>query len=131
MTLIHDARRSRHPLGLPAALCSFIPNVGRILPARPAIRLGVAPGPQTPRSVALLYACMQVVESYVLDPIIDRTTICLPPAFTITAHLTMTLLAALLGVTLAGPLAAAGVALVTRLYVQDVLGRRDIRVRSH
>ena len=37
----------------------------------------------------------------------------------------------LLGIALATPLAAAGVVLVTTLYVQDVLGRRDVELPSH
>jgi predicted PurR-regulated permease PerM len=118
-------------LGLLAALLSFIPNLGPILSALPAILLGLAQGPQTALWVAALYAGVQMVESYLLDPIIDRKTIYLAPAFTITAQLIMALFAGLLGVTLATPLAAAVVVLVTMLYVQDVLGRRDIRVRSH
>ena len=118
-------------LGLLAALLSFIPNLGPILSALPAILLALAQGPQTALWVAALYAGVQVIESYVLDPIIDRKTIYLPPAFTVTAQLIMALFAGLLGVTLATPLAAAVVVLVTMLYVQDVLGRRDIRVRSH
>jgi predicted PurR-regulated permease PerM len=117
-------------LGLLAALLSFIPNLGPILSALPAILLGFAQGPQMALWVALLYAGVQMFESYVLDPIIDRKTIYLPPAFTITAQLIMALFAGILGVTLATPLAAAVVVLVTMLYVQDVLGR-DIRVRSH
>lgn len=118
-------------LGLLAALLSFIPNLGPILSALPAVLLGLVQAPSTALWVAGLYAGVQVVETYFLDPIIDRKTIHLPPAFTITAQLVMALVAGLLGVTLATPLAAAVVVLVTMLYVQDVLGRRDVRVRSH
>lgn len=118
-------------LGLLAALLSFIPNLGPILSALPAILLALAQSPRTAFWVAALYVGVQVVESYVLTPIIDRKTIYLPPAFTITAQLVMALFAGLLGVTLATPLAAAVVVLVTMLYVQDVLGRREVRVRSH
>ena len=118
-------------LGLLAALLSFVPNLGPILSALPAILLGFVQSPQTALWVAALYAGVQVVESYVLDPIIDRKTVYLPPAFTISAQLLMGLFAGLLGVTLATPLAAALVVIVTMLYVQDVLGRSDIRVRSH
>ena len=118
-------------LGLLAGLLSFIPNLGPILSALPAILLALVQGPQTALWVAMLYAGVQMVESFVLDPIIDRKTIYLPPAFTITAQLVFALIAGLLGVTLATPLAATVVVLVTMLYVQDVLGRRDIRVKSH
>lgn len=118
-------------LGLLAALLSFIPNLGPILSALPAILLGFVQGPQMALWVAALYGGVQIVESYLLDPIIDRKTVHLPPAFTIVAQLVMVLFAGLLGLTLATPLAAAVVVLVTMLYVQDVLGRREIRVGSH
>ena len=78
-----------------------------------------------------LYAGVQVLESYVLDPIIDRKTVYLSPALTIGAQLLLALFTGLLGVALATPLAAVVVVLVTMLYVQDVLGRRDIAVQSH
>lgn len=118
-------------LGLLAALLSFIPNLGPILAAFPAVLLGLAQGPQTALWVTALYAGVQIVETYLLDPIIDRKTVYLPPALTITAQLVMALFAGLLGVTLATPLAAAMVVLVTMLYIQDVLGRRDVAVPSH
>ena len=118
-------------LGLLAALLSFIPNLGPILSAIPAVLLGLAQSPQTALWVAGLYAGVQAIESYVLDPIIDRKTVYLPPALTITAQLIMALFAGLLGVTLATPFAAALVVVITMLYVQDGLGRHDIAVRSH
>ncbi len=118
-------------LGLLAALLSFIPNIGPLLSALPAILLALVQGPQQAIWVALLYGGVQAIESYVLDPIIDRKTVYLPPALTIFAQLTLVLFAGLLGVALATPLTAALVVLVTMLYVQDVLGRRDIEVQSH
>lgn len=118
-------------LGLLAALLSFIPNLGPILSALPAVLLALMQGPQAALWVAALYVGVQFVESYFLDPIIDRKTVHLPPAFTITAQLILALFAGLLGVTLATPLAAAALVLVTMLYVQDVLGRRDLEVPSH
>jgi predicted PurR-regulated permease PerM len=117
-------------LGLLAALLSFIPNLGPVLSALPAILLGFVQSPQTALWVAALYAGVQVIESYLLDPIIDRKTVHVPPGLTITAQLVMGLFAGLLGVTLATPLAAAAMVAMTMLYVQDVLGR-DIRVPSH
>ena len=117
-------------LGLLAALLSFIPNLGPVLSALPAILLGLAQGPRTALWVALLYVGVQMVESYVLDPIIDRKTIYLPPALTILAQLVLALFAGMLGVTLATPLTAVVVVLVTMLYVQDVLGREEVEVQS-
>jgi predicted PurR-regulated permease PerM len=119
------------PLGLLAALLSFIPNLGPILSAVPALLLAFVDGPQQALWVALLYGGVQVVESYVLDPIIDRKTVYLPPALTVLAQLVLAVFAGLLGVALATPLTAALVVLVTMLYVHDVLGRHDVGVPSH
>lgn len=113
-------------LGLLAALLSFVPNVGPVLSAVPAILLALVDGPQKALWVALLYGGVQIVESFVLDPFIDRKTVHLPPALTIIAQLVLALVGGLLGVALATPAAAAVVVLVTMLYVQDTLGRRDI-----
>lgn len=118
-------------LGLLAALLSFVPNIGPILSAVPAILLALVEGPRQALLVAALYAGVQAVESYVLDPIIDRKTVYLPPALTIVAQLVLALAAGLLGVALATPLTAVAMVLVTMLYVQDVLGRDDVRLESH
>ncbi len=115
-------------LGLLAALLSFIPNIGPVLSAVPAVLLALVDGPRQALWVALLYVGVQAVESWVLDPIIDRKTIAIPPALTVLAQLTLAIFAGLLGVALATPLAAALVVLVTMLYVQDVLGKRDVEV---
>lgn len=114
------------PLGLLAALLSFIPNLGPILSAVPAVLLALAQTPRLGLWVVLLYTGVQIVESFVLDPIIDRKTVYLPPALTVVAQLVLAVFAGIVGVALATPLTAALVVLVTMLYVQDVLGRRDI-----
>jgi predicted PurR-regulated permease PerM len=118
-------------LGLLAALLSFIPNIGPVLSAVPAILLALAQGPRQALWVALLYVGVQLVESFALDPYIDRKTVYLPPALTVLAQLVLAVFTGLLGVALATPLAAAAVVLVTMLYVQDVLGRRDVSLPSH
>lgn len=109
-------------LALIAALLSFIPNIGPVLSAAPAVLLGLVESPQKALAVAGLYLGIQFVESYILAPIVDRKTIYLPPALTVVTQLTMALVAGLLGVALATPLLAMVVVLVRTLYVEDVLG---------
>lgn len=118
-------------LGGLAALLSFIPNIGPVLSAAPAILLALVAGPERALWVAVLYVGVQVVENFVLVPYIDRTTVYLPPGLTIFAQLVLALVGGVLGIALATPLAGGGVVLVTMLYVQDVLGRRDVPVPSH
>ena len=110
-------------LALLAALLSFIPNLGPILSAMPAILLGLAESPRTALYVALLYMAVQAFESWVIDPIIDRKTVYLPPALVILAQLTMALIGGLLGVALATPLIAVFVVIVKMLYIEDTLGQ--------
>ena len=110
-------------LGLLAALLSFIPNLGPLLSAIPAVLLGLAESPQKALFVALLYMGVQAVESWVVNPIVDRKTVYLPPGIVLLAQLTFALAAGLLGLALATPLIAALVVMVKMLYVEDVLGQ--------
>jgi predicted PurR-regulated permease PerM len=118
-------------LALIAGLLTFIPNIGPILSAVPAVLLGLVQGPQTALWVVLLYAGVQMVESWALAPYVDRKTVYLPPGLTIFAQLLLALVGGVLGLTVATPLTAAIVVVVTMLYVQDVLGRRDVELQSH
>ncbi|MBA3443678.1 MAG: AI-2E family transporter [Gemmatimonadales bacterium] len=109
-------------LALFAALLSFIPNVGPILALVPAVLLGFLDSPTRALHVGLLYIGVQIVETYVLAPFIDKKTIYLPPALTVLAQLAMAVFAGLLGVALATPILAVTVVLVRSLYVEEVLG---------
>lgn len=117
-------------LGLIAALLTFVPNIGPLVSAIPALLLAVAGDPIDALWVALLYAGVQLVEGLVLDPIIDRTTVYLPPALTVTMQLVLGTLIGLAGVALAAPLTAVGMVLVSTLWVQGVLGKPGVPVRS-
>ena len=114
-------------LALIAALLDFIPNVGPILALIPAALFALLQGPTQVLYVVLLYGAIQTVEGYVLTPLIDRTTVKLPPALTLTAMVVAALLFGWLGLLLAAPAAAALMVLVQMVYVEDILGERDAR----
>jgi predicted PurR-regulated permease PerM len=113
-------------LGLIAALFTFIPNIGPILAAVPAILLGLAESPEQALYVGLLYLGTQAVESYLLTPMVQRKTIELPPALTLSAQVFMGIILGGLGVALATPLTAVALVATKMLYVEDELG--DTRV---
>ncbi len=115
-------------LAVSAALLTFIPNIGPLLAALPAVLLGLAQSSSTALYVVLLYAGVQAIETYVLAPVVDRKTVALPPALTVMAQLVLVMVAGIMGAAIAAPLAAVVLVLVTMLYVQDVLGRRDVAV---
>lgn len=109
-------------LGLLAGLLNFIPNVGPILAGVPAVFLAFMQGPMLVFYVVLLYLVIQTVEGYVLTPLVQRRTVSLPPALTITAQILLGVLVGFLGVAFATPLAAATLTLVKMLYIEDTLG---------
>lgn len=111
-------------LGLIAGLLAFIPNVGPIIAAIPAMLLAFTISPTSALHVALLFVAVQTVESYAIKPILERKTVSLPPALTGLVQLALGLSVGMLGVILAAPVTAAGIVLVRKLYVEDALGDR-------
>jgi predicted PurR-regulated permease PerM len=109
-------------LGLIAGLLSFIPNFGPILSAVPAILLAFIHSPISAVYVACLFVGVQVVESNVVTPFIERKTVELAPALTIVFQLILGVLIGGLGLVLATPLLAVIVVLVKTVYFEDVLG---------
>ncbi len=116
-------------LGLIGALLTFVPNIGPLLAVAPAMLLALADDPIKALWVAALYAGIQAVEGLLLDPIIDRKTVHLPPALTVTMQIVLGLLVGLAGVALAAPLTATGMVVVSVLWVQGVLGKPGLPSR--
>ncbi|MFN4142107.1 AI-2E family transporter [Aestuariivirga sp.] len=110
-------------LGLLAALLTFIPNIGPIIAAVPAVLLAFAQGPTTALLVVGVYLVVQTLESYAITPLLQQERVSLPPALTISVQLFMGVLFGILGLALATPLAALGLTLVQKTYVERYLER--------
>jgi predicted PurR-regulated permease PerM len=117
-------------LGLIAGLLSFIPNFGPIISALPALMLAFIASPITAVYVLGLYVGVQLIESNVVTPLIERETVELPPALTIVFQLALAVLVGGLGLVLATPLLAVIMVLVQMVYIQDVLGDKDVEVQE-
>ena len=111
-------------LGLIAGLLSFIPNFGPIMSAVPALLLGFIESPSKALYVLLLYIGVQLVESNLVTPMIERRTVEIPPALTIVFQLALAVMVGGLGLVLATPLLAVLIVLVQMVYVEDILGDR-------
>ena len=109
-------------LGLLSGLLNFIPNVGPLLAAAPALLIALTQGPTQALYVALLYLAYQSVDGYLLTPIVTQRTVAVPPAVTLLAQVLLGASAGLYGLLLASPLVAAGLVIVRLLYVEDILG---------
>ncbi len=105
-------------LGLLAAILTFIPNIGPIISAIPAILVAFIQSPISGIYVIVLYILIQTLESYIITPLIQEKVIALPPALVIFSQLIMGLLTGILGLSLATPLLATISVIVKKLYIQ-------------
>ena len=119
-------------LGAIAGILTFVPYFGAILAAIPALAIALGQGLHMAFLTLIVFTICHVIEGYIVSPLVQDRMVRLPPALLI---LSMTLLGALfgpMGIILATPLAAAGLVLVSELYVVDVLGDergRDVATR--
>ncbi|NIR60966.1 MAG: AI-2E family transporter [Gammaproteobacteria bacterium] len=111
-------------LGLIAGLFSFVPYIGPIVSALPAVLIGLVQGPLMALYVVAVYAVVQFIEGNLITPITQERVVALPPAVLLTAQVMMGVLFGLMGLLLATPLTVAVIVLIQMLYVQDVLGDR-------
>lgn len=110
-------------LGVLAGLFNFIPIVGSLLSAVPAVLLAFLVSPWHPLYVIGVYVLVNtVIEGHVLVPLIQRYAVNLPPAVALVSLLLLGKLFGFLGLLLAIPMATTGLVLVQSIYVEDVLG---------
>jgi predicted PurR-regulated permease PerM len=109
-------------LGIIAGLLEFIPYVGPILSAVPALGMALLDGPEKALYVALAYVAIQQLEGVVLQPLLMKGGLELPPVITILSQGLLATLFGFLGLLLAVPLVASIMIPVKMLYVRDVVG---------
>ena len=99
--------RAAVPLGILAGLLEFVPTLGPVLSALPAIAMGFVDSPQKALAVAIAYVGIQFLENHLLIPILMKQGLNLPPALTIIMQGLMALVFGVLGLLVAVPLLAA------------------------
>jgi predicted PurR-regulated permease PerM len=116
-------------LGILAGLFEFIPTVGPILSALPAIAMGFLDSPEKALYVALAFWGIQFAENHLLIPLLMKGGVDVPPVLTILAQALMALVFGFIGLMCAVPLLAAVMVAVKMLYVEGVVGD-DIAVTN-
>ena len=109
-------------LGALAGLLEFVPTIGPLLSAVPAVAMGFLDSPDKALAVAIAYGAIQFLENHLLIPLLMKGGVNLPPALTIVAQAFMALLFGFLGLMVAVPLLAAILVPVKMLYVEGVVG---------
>lgn len=89
-----------------AGLFEFIPTVGPVLSAVPAILMAFVDSPEKALAVLVAYWGIQFVENNLLIPYLMRGEMDLPPAITLVAQALMTLVFGFVGLMVAVPLTA-------------------------
>ncbi|HEY0206753.1 MAG TPA: AI-2E family transporter [Acetobacteraceae bacterium] len=112
-------------LALFAGLLNFVPFIGALAGAVPAVLVAFGQSPSQALWVAGLFAVVQTLEGNVIAPLIQRRTVSLPPALTLFSQTVLGTLFGPLGLILATPVMAATLVAVRMAYVESVLERPD------
>ena len=91
-------------LGMVGGLLTFIPFVGAMLAAAPAILVGLTESPAQAMLVLLLFIGVHFVEGNFITPLVQAEVIDLPPVLTLLSTVAFTMLFGPSGVLLAVPL---------------------------
>lgn len=105
-------------LGLLAGVLEFVPTIGPLLSALPAIAMAFLDSPEKALAVAIAYMGIQFVENNLLIPLLMKGGVDVPPVLTIIGQALLTLLFGFLGLMVAVPLLAAALVAYRMLFVE-------------
>lgn len=105
-------------LALIAGILNLIPNFGPIIALIPAVLLALTKGTTTVIIIICIYTFIQIIQSAVTQPLIQKKMISIPPALVIMGQVAMGTLGGFWGVLLAAPIVASIMLLVNKLYVE-------------
>jgi len=109
-------------LGLFAGLAAFVPMIGPVVGAAPALALAATEGGAALLWAAGLILVVQQVESNMIMPMVERRTVHIPPALLLLNVFLFGAVFGGVGVIVAAPLTVVVFVLVKKLYVTDALG---------
>ncbi|MDZ4692343.1 AI-2E family transporter [Terricaulis sp.] len=115
-------------LGLLCGLAQFVPLIGPILAAAPAVLLALTVGPETAIWVVLLYFITSQIEANLLMPMIQQKAVSMPPALLLFGVIAGALLLGPLGALFATPLIVVISVFAVIFYVRGVLGDDEAKI---
>ena len=102
-------------------MLTFIPLIGQFIAGVPIILIGMSVGGTTGMYAIAAYVVLQVLESNVLTPLVQRRAVYVPPALILGGQVLMGTLFGFAGLVLAVPVIAVVRVAVQELYVKDTL----------
>jgi predicted PurR-regulated permease PerM len=109
-------------LGLIAGLAEFIPFLGPVIAAVPAVLVAATQSPHAVLWVIVAYAVVHQAEGNLIMPFIRRFMVFIPPAVILLAIVAIGVLFGAIAIPLASPIAVVTFVLVKKLYIRDTLG---------
>ncbi len=117
-------------LGLIAGVGEFIPYLGPILAAIPAILVALTKGPGTVAWTLLAYLIIHQIEGHIVTPLIQNRMVFVPPAVMLIGIAALTYLFGTVSIIFAAPITVVIFAAVNLLYVRDTLGEKTALTRK-
>lgn len=118
--------RMAFALALISFFLAFIPNLGPWLAGLPAVLVGLTQSTDMAVTVILVYGGIQLIETYVITPIIFQKTVDLPPALLLFFQVLFGILMGPLGLLMAAPILAVLMVLINEFYIKDVLEAKPL-----
>ena len=111
-------------LGILSGILEFVPFVGPIISAIPAVLLALAVDPTAALWTIGLYLLVQQIEGNLLEPLVQQRAVSMPPALLLFSIVIGGLLFGIPGILVAAPLLVVIFVMVKRLYVRGALHTR-------
>jgi predicted PurR-regulated permease PerM len=117
-------------LGLIAGIGEFIPYLGPLLAAIPAVLVAITKSPEAALWTLLAYLVIHQLEGQIIAPLIQRHMVAIPPAVMLIGIVTITYLFGLVAIIFAAPIAVVVYAAVNLIYMRDTLGEKTALTRK-
>lgn len=109
-------------LALIAGILTFVPYLGAVISAVPAVLIAFTKSPIDAAYVTLVYLAAHVLEGYIMTPFIQQKMVHIPPALILGSQILIAALFGIKGAALAAPLVVIVMVGTKILYQRDYLG---------
>lgn len=113
-------------LGVIAGLAEFVPYLGPLIAAVPAILVASTQGLNAVSWTVIAYLVIHQIEGNLVVPLIQRQLIYIPPAVMLLGIVTILFVFGGASVIFAGPIAVIAFIAIKKLYVREGLGERTV-----
>jgi predicted PurR-regulated permease PerM len=117
-------------LALIAGIGEFIPYLGPIIAAIPAVLVALTKSPHLALWTLVAYLIIHQIEGQVVAPLVQHRLVSIPPAVMLLGIVALTYLFGIVAIIFAAPIAVVIFAAVNLLYVRDTLGEKTELLRK-